>query len=361
MINSQPTDNKFVVFLKNSKSKIFFYNSIFLVSWIHASTDPLHVIKNVELETFFPRFFESPKNNNGPSWNRFAENIWEIDPSKHLLCANSLQPTKTSQIPNSDAPPKAGSAAIGVRQMEKGGISYDQGYSTLEGLFFPIRRLPNIWPFIDLRGHRFDNNDYAANGGVGVRYYSEKKKAILGLNAYCDYRADYGNRLHFTQFGVGAEILAHSLDFRINGYIPTTKSQVIQTCVFDNYVGGYYMIEKKREKSLLGADAEIGGFLFYRRYLELYSAGGGYYYEDICQKFIGGRFRINLRIFRTLTCDYIMTYDPVYRTKIQGQVGLSYRFGVPEKKWRTSQRLTEPVIRNEIIVLSKYCDWKTNF
>jgi hypothetical protein len=121
------------------------------------------------------------------------------------------------------------------------------------------------------------------------------------------------------------------------------------------------MIRKKTEVALRGADAEIGGSILDKRYAEVYAASGGYYYQEICQNVVGGKFRVNIRLFNTLTLDCMMTYDPVYRTKIQGQVGLNFRFGCSEKKPRLQQTLTQPVRRNEIMVLDQYCTWKKNF
>ena len=64
------------------------------------------------------------------------------------------------------------SAFFTARHLEPWGIGYERGYSTLEGLFFPYQK-GNFRPLIDTRVHGFTNNEYAANQGVGVRYFSQ--------------------------------------------------------------------------------------------------------------------------------------------------------------------------------------------
>jgi hypothetical protein len=59
---------------------------------------------------------------------------------------------------------------LGLRHVEAKGLGYDKGYTTLEGMFFPLKNVCPAYPFIDLRGHIFNNNEYAANVGLGVRF-----------------------------------------------------------------------------------------------------------------------------------------------------------------------------------------------
>jgi hypothetical protein len=58
---------------------------------------------------------------------------------------------------------------ITLRHIESNGIGYDQGYTTLEGFFHTSD--PTQWvPFLDLRGHVFNNGKLAANVGLGLRH-----------------------------------------------------------------------------------------------------------------------------------------------------------------------------------------------
>src|ERR1700679_3178490 len=58
-----------------------------------------------------------------------------------------------------------GSRAMQVtgRHAQGTGIGYSRGYTTLEGFFSP-KRCQQAWvPFVDLRGHVFNNSTFAAN------------------------------------------------------------------------------------------------------------------------------------------------------------------------------------------------------
>ncbi len=272
------------------------------------------------------------------------------------LTASTLD---TSAAPPVVVPTTPCIGSVTARQIEGGGISYNYGYSTLESMLFPLRTSSQICPFIDLRAHRFDNNEYAANAGLGIRCLL-KEKAILGLNAYFDYRTDQSRRLRYMQLGPGLEILTKPLDIRINGYLPSHTSGIAKKCVFDQYIGGYVMVRKKIEVPLQGADVEIGRSIFDFRHVELYGATGAYYYRDICQNVFGGKLRFNARVFQYLSLDYMMTCDSVFGTKIQGQVGLTFQFGCKSKN-PMQKKLSQPVRRNEIIVLDQYCRWSQNF
>lgn len=395
---TQKLNPKLLANIRHAAIKLSLCNCLFIISWIHASTDPPYSQNFVANTTPILQFFNTHHLDSGRVRTHFgyskldpllfplhfAYDIWPLldltaYPSAHLLqrplstdlreysftperpIVNQLFTASLSKSASSLPATSPCTASLTIRHIEPGGIGYDSGYTTFEGLFFPTRTSINIWPFIDLRAHRFDNNEFAANAGLGVRYHSPKKKTVFGINSYFDYRTDHSRRLYFTQCGGGLEMLGQFVDFRINAYIPSNKRGLVQKCIFDQYIGGYVMIFKKTEVALRGSDAEIGGSLLHMRYAELYAAAGGYYYQEICQNVVGGKLRVNARLFSTLTLDYMMTYDPVYNTKIQGQVGINFQFGCSGKKSRMQQTLTQPIRRNEIMVLDEYCTWKKNF
>lgn len=251
-------------------------------------------------------------------------------------------------------------ASLTARQIEARGVGYKHGYSTLEGLVFPIHNTTYIWPFIDLRAHRFDNTEYAANGGLGFRYYSSDEQIIFGFNSYFDYRTNHFHKFHFTQVGAGVEILNPYVDVRINGYLPLKKWERVRKCVFRDSSGQFFISRKKVKAALEGGDLEIGNALFHRDYIELYGAIGTYYYADHCQNIWGGRYRVHLNVFTYFFIDGIITHDPVFGVRGQGQIGVNVPLGCAAKKSWMQKRLTQPVQRHEIIVLDKYCRWRTN-
>jgi hypothetical protein len=75
---------------------------------------------------------------------------------------------------------------ITARHIEEKGVGYNQGYTTVEGFFSLVEPLnESCIPFMDLRGHVFNNGKMAANGGLGVCYLTSSR--IWGANAYYDY------------------------------------------------------------------------------------------------------------------------------------------------------------------------------
>ena len=92
---------------------------------------------------------------------------------------------------------------VTARHIEPNGIGYNQGYTTLEG-FFSSDPWGGAWyPFLDLRGHAFNNGKLAANAGIGVRYLSGSR--IWGGNFYYDYRNT--KHQHYNQVALGLEAL----------------------------------------------------------------------------------------------------------------------------------------------------------
>src|SRR5690348_10439786 len=58
-------------------------------------------------------------------------------------------------------------ALLGLRHIENKGIGYKTGYTTLEG--FLAKDWDRFVPFIDARGHIFNDGKWAANAGIGFR------------------------------------------------------------------------------------------------------------------------------------------------------------------------------------------------
>jgi hypothetical protein len=86
-----------------------------------------------------------------------------------------------------------------LRHIESGGIGYSKGYTTLEAF---LASDPSQWkatPFLDVRGHVFDNGKWAANAGVGLRALWGNR--AYGINTYYDYRNT--GRFHSNQIGAG--------------------------------------------------------------------------------------------------------------------------------------------------------------
>src|SRR4051812_48241979 len=77
-------------------------------------------------------------------------------------------------------------AQITARHSQGAGVGYGRGYTTLEAFIAPPHCSESWIPFIDLRGHLFNNRTFAANAGLGLRYINQK--VAWGINSYYDYR-----------------------------------------------------------------------------------------------------------------------------------------------------------------------------
>ena len=252
------------------------------------------------------------------------------------------------------------SSYVTLRQTESEGVGYEHGYTTLEGLLFPMRTNRTLWPFFDLRIHRLDNNRWAANAGLCFRYLPFPRDYVFGFNVYYDYRRSDTN-YHYHQIGAGLEFLSKIVDLRLNGYFPLKDEHILYTCVWDHYIGDYFIIRNRMEAALTGVSFEIGRFEKITEDIDAYAAIGAYYYGgDVCRRPLGVRGRLSLYIKRFFSLEGIITYDDIFKTRIQGEIALSIPFGcAPVTNFKNI--LTQPIERNEIIVVDEYCRWLWNY
>lgn len=250
---------------------------------------------------------------------------------------------------------------FGVRHIEGKGIGYHQGYTTLEA--FLGRKFNNSLPFIDLRGHVFNDGRWAANGGLGYRYQAENR--IYGINAYYDYRKT--SKQHYNQVGVGLETLGKHWDFRINGYWPVgDKSSHFYHTRFKRFECNNLIVSRKQEFAMKGVHAEAGAHIYNRhnekfKNTELYVAFGPYYFEGKGQNAYGGQVRLLGKYKDRFTLQASASYDNVFHDIYQGEVAIYFPFGKKEKVKKPcetnlvlSDRISQPVYREEIIVLDKH-------
>jgi len=254
-------------------------------------------------------------------------------------------------------------ARISLRHIEANGLGYNQGYSTLEIFFSPNDPVCGRWiPFLDVRGHVFNNARIATNAGVGLRYLSfsnsDWRARVWGINTYYDYRNTSHSSYH--QAALGLESLGQTLDFRLNGYLPFGhKKSSYYDLQFDHFANHYMFQSRKREFVMKGANAEVGAHIKPFKYLPLYLAAGPYYLTN-GKSIWGGEARIAIDC-----CDYIRlegssSYDHLFKWIGQGQISLSFAFGGKREVKPTgnhscattlalSDRAVQRVDRNEII------------
>ncbi len=247
---------------------------------------------------------------------------------------------------------------VAARHIEPGGIGYNQGYTTLEGFFSPMRPYGDVWvPFLDLRGHVFNNGRTAANAGVGVRYIACSR--VWGLNSYYDYRRTY--RQHYNQVAAGLESLGRVWDFRINGYLPVgKKTSAFWGSHFEHFRQHYAIISGKKEFAMKGADAEAAAHINVVKNVDLTLAMGPYYLNGHGESAWGGKARAELDLFKYCKLEGFTSYDSIFKWTGQAQVSLVAPFGAKRKIQKRdcqsaaialalANRSVQPVYRFEII------------
>ncbi len=248
------------------------------------------------------------------------------------------------------------------------GVSFGTDYSTCALFISPDYHVGKVMPILDLRGHRFDNNKYAANVGIGGRYIPESGTfcQILGFNAFYDWRE--GHLGSYNQVGVGLEVLGKRWDFRANGYAPVGTTRRKTKCVFDNYEGGYYAIHRKCEFTSYGYNAEVGYYAVRTKDFFLYTAIGPYYLvRKNSDKTRGGMFRVRPQYKDYLAFDFSVSHDSVFQTVYQAQIILYLPLYQLSKKGNqrpcnlTDYQIYQPIERYEVMPIGRRSCWQTNF
>ncbi len=244
-----------------------------------------------------------------------------------------------------------------IRHIESGGIGYEHGYTTFEAFFASDPSQWGVTPFLDARGHVFNNGKWAANVGAGLR--TLWKNRAYGVNTYYDYRN--AGRFRSNQVGVGLETLGELFDFRINGYLPVgVKISNPYDTAFKTFSGHHMLLSQKYQSAMKGADAEFGFHFGKSKSFDFYAAAGPYYFiGEKAPATWGGKARIMGCFKDILTVELSDSYDRTFHNKFQGQVSLSYSWGPRSKvKKRTckvantlNDRMLQPVGRQEIIVI----------
>jgi hypothetical protein len=254
---------------------------------------------------------------------------------------------------------------MSLRDTQKKGIGYPKGYLSLDGLFGPDYVPGRFLPMADIRGHRFDDDNYAANVGFVGRYIAKERCRIYGVNAYYDWRN--GCLKDYHQLGLGMEVLGKRWDFRFNGYIPFGAKERTKRCLFE-FDNGYRAIFKQEEYIFQGFNAEVGALAVRLRNFLLYGAAGPYYLSTRGKTAWGARARIRPQFRDWAALEFSCSQDHIFHTIFQLQLIFSipiYEFyprdHVSKHPCLTDRQIYQPVERFEIIPTQCKCRWETNF
>lgn len=227
---------------------------------------------------------------------------------------------------------------LAFKHLESKGIGFNKGYSTLEVFFASTEAWGTHWlPFLDVRGHLFNNGRSAINSGIGVRYIASR---IWGVNGYYDYRRT--NRGHYNQVALGLESIGKRWDVRLNLYHPFGKK--------------VHYFDAKKEFALDSYNGEIGFHVDSFEKAPLYFAAGPYYLNGFGKEAWGGEMRGNVEMYQHVRLQVSSSYDHLYQWVVQGQLTFFFQFGGKKEKEGKCHpsRSFQQVDRGEIIpTLSK--------
>lgn len=260
-----------------------------------------------------------------------------------------------------------------LQHIEGKGVGYDCGYSTLGVFVVPKDFKPFcIQPFLDIRGHCFNNSKGAFNVGAGGRYFCEAINRVIGVGLYYDFRRV--RKVDLSQVGLSLEVLGCHYDLRINGYLPVGRRHFFGHKTSFLYDGGFFATVREYRRTLSGIDGEIYSNL--RRWcpctnFDIYAGAGPYWYRrDFGLNIVGGRVRLGIE-YRCFTIEGRVTYDNHFKTIVQGLISLVIPLsddGCPCRNitgsscYSIDDLMVQPVYRQEILPTSrKSLYWQTNF
>ena len=247
------------------------------------------------------------------------------------------------------------------------GVSYGTNYTTAAMMIAPDYRVGRILPIVDVRGHRFDNDTYAANIGIAGRYIPSPDTfcQILGMNLFYDWRQ--GRKGNYQQIGLGLEMLGKRWDLRANGYAPISRTQYKTKCTF-HYPGDFFAIHRDCEFISYGLNGEVGYYLVRNESFLFYAATGPYFLVRKCHdSTLGWEFRIRPQYKDSFALDFSVSHDHVFQTVYQAQIIFYLPLYKLSKKLNkrpcglSDQQIYQPIERFEVMPLGRRSCWQRNF
>ena len=277
---------------------------------------------------------------------------------------------------------------LSASHTEGKGLGYSKGYTSLDLFLSQPFSDQTLVPFLDLRGHIFNDGKYAANAGAGFRMLDACKR-VWGINAMYDYLQTAHRP--YNQVGGGFEVLGENWDARINAYIPVGgKKKNIYRFEYGDF--GAMSIEgdpalglehltvkgfglKAREQFALRGFDSLFSYRFCKKsFGQVHVGAGPYYYWGSSSKTknvfnsthkhaFGGRVAVGISFWDYLILEGVGSYDKIFKWCSQATLTLSLpfdftlKFKPSSKEPRCSspyclkKRLYEPVLRNEIIAV----------
>lgn len=225
---------------------------------------------------------------------------------------------------------------LSLRHNEARGIGYHDGYTTLQAFGIYDQYSKYFMPFLDLRGHVFNNGKWAGNVGIGERTVIPCISHTFGSYLYYDVRS-VGHHLTVNQISPGLELVGRRMEYRINGYFPLGNQKSHKYHFnFDKFDDNHIILKAKQYRAMRGGDAEIGVHITQSTKYDLYASGGTYYLHSPHASSWGGRTRLLGRYREYVTLEVAYSYDHLFRSIVEGNVAVTWPLGGKLKRTGTS-------------------------
>ncbi len=265
---------------------------------------------------------------------------------------------------------------ISASHTEGKGLGYTRGYTTLNLFLSQPFYQKEFVPFLDLRGHMFNDANYAANAGLGFRWLNCSWNQVWGVNCFYDY---FETSLRpYNQVSAGLEILSETWGVQFNGYVPVghRKTDLYEFSYLNISPDGF-LVKGKEQFAMNGIDAEVGYRLSDINHFDFYAGAGPYYYwgnsaaienafRSADKHAVGGRLRASAFYRKYVSFEGIATYDSLFNWGGQMTLAITIPFdftwdtGDCRTSYPLQERLYQPVRRNEIIVIDRINRFSSN-
>lgn len=205
-------------------------------------------------------------------------------------------------------------------------IALDESYGAVS-LFAVPKAYNSVHFLVDLKGLKFENSNWAASAGVGIRAWDKKRQKAYGFNVFYDHRDQKRNS--FNQVGVGLELLSSVWELHLNGYLPIGKTGYrYSRNVLDHFSEGLFAIVSKFQYALAGVEFTGGRRFWLGDDLSVYVAPGFYYYDNKNIKSIQGvQGLAELEWNSIVSFKLNASYDSRFKGRVQGVFALNIPLG----------------------------------
>lgn len=184
------------------------------------------------------------------------------------------------------------------------------------------------------------------NVGLGYRY--QLAHWIVGSYGFFDRRFSTLNH-RYSQMTFGIELLGEMLEYRLNGYIPTTSARAVNFNSANKANIVSLVFTDGLEKPLGGVDVEVGGHLPYHESLQGFLTY--YHFNGSGVKAIDGvRLRGQLHLTNYISVTGETSYDRVRKRSWLIGMQLRFKWGTSEKKTGLSKKMIQMIVRDVDVV-----------